>query len=344
MKSFKYHIKSIKQEDWDYYYEISNRKLKHPFNSRRSHKQFIKNYFYRAGKEQVFEFIKFLPNEKLNNDRLKHTSSIFFLGVLLKTKTSIHDRVLTDINKPGYGEFPFIWFLTCLFHDFAFTVEDDEDTISKVETFDDLLRHYNIRDNLLKTDYYNNEFFPTNLVKNYFRYRRIDHGKLDHGILGGMYLYHKLLKIREEKFNRRENDLYWGEDLITQYAQACYAIAVHNIWIPKKENYPLYLKYDLNSLVENYKPISLDEFPLLFILGIVDTIDPIKIFQEVNLKPSEIMNNVMFEFHQNQISISVKENIPIDFEKLISNAKNLDGWLDVSVSTYKKRIEIIFSS
>ena len=78
MNTLKEHISSLKQSDWDYYAEIGNLNLENPFTSRISHKQFVKKYFKRSGKNNVLDFIKYLPYQKLNNNRIKHTNSIFF--------------------------------------------------------------------------------------------------------------------------------------------------------------------------------------------------------------------------------------------------------------------------
>ena len=176
------------------------------------------------------------------------------------------------------------------------------------------------------------EIFSQNTIEKYFIYR-LSQNKLDHGIVAGLYLFDKLLKIRQEKFNNRNSRLNWSEELIPQYAQVCHAITCHNIWLPDDKTKVEYEEYGLNSLIEGYNSISIDDFPLLFILGLVDTIDPIKNYHRLGFKTNEILENVMFDFQDNLISMTVRESSDLGISVLRKEVQTLEGWLAVNVNS-----------
>ena len=71
---------------------------------------------------------------------------------------------------------------------------------------------------------------------------------VDHGILGGILLYDRLVKIRRKKKEHNEDNLFWGKKLENQYKLAANAISLHNIWIPNETNTDVYKQYELAAL------------------------------------------------------------------------------------------------
>lgn len=340
MKSIKQHIAELEQTDWDYYSEIGNRELENPFTNKLSHKRFVEKYFKRSGKGAVLDFINLLPNKELNNNRTKHTNSIFFLGVLLYNKSNLHNDFFENLNSAEYRRFPFLWFLSCLFHDFGFEIEETIKSIEGIQSLADLKKKYSIDNCLLETKPKDISKLLFNEIENYFNLRLKNAKKIDHGIFAGLYFYDRLLKIRQTKIHDNETTLFWGKELEEQYAQVSTTIAVHNIWLPKKKDLNKYKKYNLNKLITNFKPIEFKDFPLLYILGIVDSIDPIKTYMRDGFSPNEILESIEIEFKENEVMIKNGEKSKLPFIKMTKNVESLKGWLNVEVENKNNELKL----
>ncbi|MDR7131642.1 hypothetical protein J2X69_004006 [Algoriphagus sp. 4150] len=340
MLSLKEHINRIRQEEWDYYSEIGGKNLQNPFTGKIDHFEFLRQFFSRSGKSQVLEIMDFLPNGKLDNNRTKHTNSIFFLGILLYERTNLRSPFFEEENASEYRRFPFLWFLACLFHDFGFTIENDRKSIYGIKNIADLKRKYNIQNCLLDTNPRNVNETLFSLIEPYFDFRLKEHTVIDHGIFAGLFFYDRLKKIRENKFNQRDTDHFWNQELEEQYAQVASAIATHNMWLPGEENFDLYRSYELNRLIDDFKPVKFNDFPLLFLLGIVDTIDPMKLYQQKGFSPDEILRSVYIEFNGESITVMNGQKSRLDFKLLIQKANTLKGWIKADVEFRDSVIEI----
>ncbi len=340
MTTVKEQISSLKQSDWDYYADIGNKELKNPFTSRLSHKNFVKKYFKRSGKNDVLDFIKYMPNQELNNNRIKHTNSIFFLGVLIYNRTNLQSDFFDNLNTAEYRRFPFLWFLTCLFHDFGFDIEKDSKAINGIKNLSDLKNKYSINNCLLKTKPKETNKVLISSIENYFKYR-LNNSKIDHGIFAGLYFYDSLLKIRKRKILNNETTLFWGKELEEQYAQVATAICVHNIGIPEKKDFKEYKKYNLDKLITDFKPLKFKDFPLLYILGIVDTIDPIKTYIRFGFRPKEILESLEMGFNENKVIFRNGKNSKLNFKKMIENADRLKNWLNVKIEHTDSELYLI---
>ncbi|RIJ45276.1 hypothetical protein D1614_23550 [Maribellus luteus] len=340
MKSIKDYISELSQTEWDYYSEIEYRELENPFTSRLSHKQFVIDYFKRSGKNKVLEFLDYIPERKLDNNRVKHTNSIFFLGILLYNKTNLYNEFFENLNTAEYRRFPFLWFLACLFHDFGFTVENDETAINGINNISDLKQKYSINNCLLQTNPKEVNQILFKEIENYFNYRISESKVIDHGIFAGLYFFDCLIKIRKKKIQQNDSSLFWGKELEEQYAQIATAIATHNIWLPKNDQHDIYKKYQLQKLIDNFKPIIFNDFPLLYVLGIVDTIDPMKTYMRQGFKPNEILENLELEFYENIIKIKNGSKSNLDFQKMTDNIKGLNDWLNIGIEYNKNELKL----
>lgn len=338
MKSIIEHIKTLPQEDWDYYSDLSEKDLDNPFINEITHKDFIRRYFIRSGKEDVIDQFS-VKIEALKN--ASHTTSIFFLGVILYYNTNLKDKVFKGVNPPGYKVFPFLWFMTSLFHDYAYQYEFDQESQNKILDLESLKKELDIANFLLDIKITGTSKKLFSCCREYFRYRREVMNVVDHGILAGAYLYDRLIKIREAKEAGNNDSLFWEKALEKQYALSSASIATHNIWLPKKEREEQYKAYNLEYLI-NFTPIKIKDFPLLYILGIVDTIDPIKAFIDVKSEIDEkyILENLLVSFKPNSITFINSENSRLDFKKIICKAMNFYGWLDVEISFSKNLLSI----
>lgn len=341
MKTILQHIKDLPRSEWDYYYDIDqNNELRNPFLDKNiTHEDFIFHYFKRGGKVDVLNTI----GSDISNIRYpNHINSVFFLGLLVYNNTGLKDKFRLGTNAPGYQTFPFIWFLISLYHDNAYHIENDSKLIIENHNLTQLRSNFNIEHYLFEDIRLRGVSKRLmNSCENYFKYRIEKKKVIDHGIFGGLLLYDRLLKIRRRKATANEETLFWGESLEDQYKLAASAIATHNIWMPNKNQYELYYKYGLNNLID-FTPLKFNNFNFLYLLGIIDTIDPIKTFVDDNLDEKYIFENLKMEFKKSSIVFSVVENSKLDFQKLVNKCKYYVGWLDVKVKYDYMKLEIIF--
>jgi hypothetical protein len=340
MKTILQHIKDLPRSEWDYYYDINQYyELQNPFiNDDISHIDFIFRYFKRGGKEEVFDII----GSDFSKIRYpNHINSVFFLGLLVYNNTGLKEKFSLGNNAPGYQTFPFIWFLISLYHDNAYHIEKDPELIKVNHNLTQLRLNFNIEHYLFENKLRGGSSRLMACCENYFKYRIEERKVIDHGVFGGLLLYDRLLKIRRRKAAVNEETLFWGEALESQYKLAASAIATHNIWMPKKNQYKLYSNYGLSNLI-NFTPLKFNNFNFLYLLGIIDTIDPIKTFIDDDVDEKYIFENLKMEFKKSSIVFSVVENSKLDFQKLINKCNSYIGWLDVKVNFDHIKLEIIF--
>ncbi|WP_437917686.1 hypothetical protein [Sphingobacterium sp. LRF_L2] len=343
MESILKEIQNASPYLWDYYHGIEdNDPLPIPFTETNAHSHFIYRYFKRAGKVDVFN-TSGIDSDTLH--RPDHINSVFFLGILLYYKTGLHRRYKMNTNAPGYKSFPFIWFLIALFHDNAYAYERDENEKKKldsIKTIDDLKAHFGIQHFLFDTRFRSNTQRLLNARNSYFYYRRnCGYKVIDHGLLGGILLYDRLYKIRKKKKREQEETLFWGPSLIYQYKMAANAISLHNIWLPEKEDEPLYHKYGLQNLI-GLRKLKFKDFPLFYLLGIVDTIEPVKAFEGSGFDSAYILGNLDISFSQRSVTISNKPGSELVFSKLTDKLRFFDNWLDLKYTISETSFTINF--
>ena len=325
-------------KNWDYYNRKNNQKIQ-DWNDEQEHRKFIEDFFEISKKENI------LNDFKIEIDDLSrpiHTNSVYFLGALFYEKLNLKELEKYERNDLS-KQFHFIWFLSALVHDFYHDKERKQEAfpeinedINSIKVENKLLAYIKENKKILEKNEKNEKFFKT--IPNYFKYRLRD-GKLDHGITTGIKLFDSLEKNRKVRKEQVENGvensiLYWGDDLTPLYAQASLSIAMHNIWSSgeKEEIKEKYRNLGLESLITGESdifPISIKDNPLLFLLGLVDTIEPIKTFN--CLEPQYVLENILIDFDKNKITISNKETSILSFERLIKNVKGLKDWLDVEL-------------
>ncbi len=336
-------IIELKNSEWDYYsdriHDELSTDLSNPFKDgvdRRQHFTFIETYFKIAGKGDVFEY--FSLNEDVFN-RAIHTNSVFFLGCLLYKHLDLKGKMNIEQFNSG-DHFFFVWFMTVLSHDLAYDYEMNSCKYTKDINYGDidgLKRMLNIEDkfDLLSEKKFNNtDKILVENIGNYYKYRYTEHCKIDHGIVAGLNLFQALEKNRtvmNRKPKEERGKLDWSEKLKPLYAQASFAVSVHNIWAPQtQETAEQYKEYGIENLQVVF-PISFQDFPLLFLLGLVDTLDPVKVFYDTS--PQCVLANISICFiNNNTIVFQNKEGSCLDFKELHTRAKSLVGWLNVKVS------------
>jgi hypothetical protein len=327
---------------------------------------FIQEYFILGEKEKAFD-LEFAEKLKRNGKNI-HTVSMYYIGCLL---SKMIESNLTDTLHeliPGFGQdfnykFIYSWFLTCLYHDIAFVIEDERGLIDCVGT-----PKFHLKEMFIKNGITYNVFdhkwtgeprytYSKYLVQNYFYYCLTYRGKIDHGIIGGFILYDRLKKNYEAKWNE-----YKSKNMITDQAQKAFfkldglswriqhldhfayisdAIIAHNIWYNK--DIELYKKFGLSKLKERTgNKISKRSNTLLFFLAIVDTIEPTKFFDKIS--PQWIWQNIDIHYDSSTNRVKIKILSPIlIYEKWLEKIKTLESWLYVSVEHSPEEMQIIIS-
>lgn len=181
-------------------------------------------------------------------------------------------------------------------------------------------------------------------VTRYLNYCINERGRVDHGILGGMLFYDRMLKNYMVAYTTHSNecahppeleDFYYRdrhfctEQLkIFSYISDC--ILSHNIWKQPADKREEYERYGLTQLLgENFRYISYENNPLLYILVIADTLEPLKAYQQANpnLRTEEIVDAIDIEYTPASRLLTFSSNSnKIDISILHSKAKSLAEW------------------
>ena len=275
---------------------------------------FIYNYFQTGGKSTLL--LRDYFDARNTDSRMRHVISSYFLGIWLREQIpalkksldqylehacdAIHEECMQSESPTiGGAQFLYIWFMSCLYHDMGYVIEDSDTMKGSVrklrcKVFDTLNGSCN-NSSLPKSP---GDMVPTTLFSGYRNYFRMCTEKgeifrqrncLDHGISAGILLY-KLMKEnyenkKEEKGTRKDsfefNNLLWSQKLLdTLVSQAAWAIIAHNIWLlptdaeDKKKR--VYEEYGLKDLIRDDPLIEPDKHPLLFLLCLVDSLEPLK--------------------------------------------------------------------
>lgn len=331
---------------------------------------FIQEHFEKGKKTQAFDF----PFQEEFNKKGKHqhTVALYFLGLHLqglfdeKLKQKL-SRLLPTYGFDSWYDFRYTWFLTCLYHDTASCIEQFSRNTFLPER-KKMLDYYLGKLDVQYTPYNHVPLrergrlvrFSELLVKNYFYYR-MDRGVLDHGIIGGYYLFDRLYKNFCEQ--TKNADLVVGKNLIRDglsyriehldhFAYIVDAIICHNLWCAYEPNViETYKEYGLDPLiigedsvnnnwghVQNQK-LNVKDYPLQFLLCLLDSIEPVKRFTEKDgcgVSAYEVLNRVSIEkAGSDAIKIErcpcLKRQNSSSFTGWMNSIKELSKWMDVTV-------------
>lgn len=333
---------------WDYYDERNHNRFnfKEVFS-----KKFIKEYFNEGCKENVFKIGNQFPTK-----RISHTISTFFLGIYLKYIIGLSEK---EEFKP---DFRYLWFLSCLFHDSGYQIENNKEEFPPhLFTLSKFIRIKNIsnRNNLLRK--WNPDELPSEFdlgtIENYYEYCRINLNFINHGYIGALLLFEGLVKnLRRikskaksagkdvsDKFNYPNNsNLWWSDSDIDLYKHAANSVLAHNIYLCTEEKYLTdYIDYKIENLVilnESEKRIS-RQYPLLFLLSLADTIEPVKAFP--NIAPECLLKRISFTKIKNGFQIKILDDC-LDPNHWFDTIYKMQQWLDVSVErdNYLKTVTV----
>lgn len=340
----KLYAEAIRNERfWNYYsddYACAKPRIEFEYSKLNSYtdcKEFIDAYIHRGGKGDI-PYAKNI--EELLPSRIKHIVSCFFLGIVIykrchKIRISIEKSLRISKTVESLSKhFSYLWFLACLFHDLGYAVEDRKST-SKAE--DDMYKGY-FKEQPRKPKGIP-ALYKKGVLKSYGFLRACLHSCYDHGIVGGITLYHDLCNYRrhiEEFFGLKHDGLYWGKELEKDFGFVSWVIACHNIWMIKEHSKDVagYKFWGLSDLIIRESKPNKFEYPIssgkntfLFMFCLVDSIEPIKVLEDTKMF-SKI--DIMFD------SSGVKLNLcklPTNLrKKYAEKILDLDSWLTPVIS------------
>ena len=319
-------------QTWEYYHYNQEINME-MFYDQSIMRSFLRSYLGKGEKSdvEIFEHITFMSEY-----RLQHTLSCFLLGIVLYEKIA---GISIGINKSikklpvefyecSSESFKYIWLLISIFHDFGYSYEDGK----TADNYDSLMKELDRRPSLIPNIY------SKSLLRNYAKYRLCKFGVNDHGIYGGIQLYSNLKTLREQKeeeqqrsgnSSNKDTKFYWGKDLMKRFSLAAWVIACHNIWLIKDDDISVscYKCHKLNGLIYSNTSREILKFPFLFLLCLVDSIEPLKCFKDI-----DALKQLSFEYSPNQLIIKNIGICPKKFSLYKHKIENLNGWLtDIDV-------------
>ncbi len=306
---------------------------------------FIRNYFDNLRTNYVLKnpadkFLEVL--DRITEFRAQHTVASFLLGVVVKEELSLDMRNWIRLydSKSSDASFGFFWSLICLTHDVAYHWErNSKKMIEQVLTVEDFCLYNNVQYNLLdKTEH-------ADLIRNYYRYRVGEDNKIDHGITGAILVYDALMTFYYEGTKQSQLNLC-GLRLRKNFPVFCLRIAetvaLHNMWRATNKTAAKYRQYNLGELIpdgSDNEKVLYKEDALLFLLGLIDTIDPIKGFcstegNRPRIPPKDVLHGFYIRF----VKRSGVKKMRLEFEnskfidKYMENIVGMEKWLDVSIN------------
>ena len=196
--------------------------------------------------------------------------------------------------------------------------------------------------------------YSQSLVANYFLYcpHELQFPVYNHGIIGGYLLFDRLLKgyvsaylhshpDRGESYPGIENFTWHSKSFsieqIPLFSHVADCIISHNIWKADLKEEAKYQEYGLSKLVgSNFQKIKFQKNLVLFILAVIDTIEPYKIYGDSLLMGKDafrIWKSIDLSFQNNVLTISSRYKCrPI--EKMYHKAKSLMSWADITDVTF----------
>lgn len=306
--------------------------------------KFIANYFREERKNKKISSCL----NRITPFRAIHTVSSFLLGLTIRDKLQFDTRSWRRLpgEKSPKGSFELFWSWICLFHDIGYFYEENPDKYAGNKTISELINALKIKNNLL------DESSHRELIENYYKMRIDTACKTDHGIVGAILLYDALIDLA------KSNNIYSKIKKHREFfAKICDTIALHNMWRATNSSVKEYNKYGLNELIpdESFNHmIYYNENPILFLLALVDTIDPIKNFcrdgrHRIPVTAVDVLENVYLRFigYSGLKRVDIRYNNSL-FNEYSNNIKDenmgLMSWLGTYVQyNTEKGLEKILS-
>ncbi|MDD3712622.1 MAG: hypothetical protein PHZ28_03895 [Candidatus Izemoplasmatales bacterium] len=316
---------------------------------------FIMEYFYTGGKASLFA-----NQQELT--RVKHVIMSYLLGVMILENTNLKQKFHNYLKKTLNLTENFIddkndnalyfWYLTSLFHDFGYIYENKLTTMGLEDNErSDIFMNSTSVNGQVYNFRMNTNRFPVNTYHKYYLYAFKNLKIHEHGFLGGNMMFNRMKENLVQKMKSESligktlsvkpfisEGLHWSINHLDIYRMLSFVVMEHNIW--RLDDESLAREYGLDNLLgDNYKRIDPENETLLFLLSLVDAMEPFKKFDNEIGKKSlnfevflNFLRNTRIEFEENKIKIS---NFTQDilFKEMENSVRDIKKWMNVE---YKK--------
>ena len=306
-------------------------------------KKFFKDLLY--DKNEKIELIDNII-ENMSEFRLNHTICSFLLGILLVEKFKFNfktwPRLLND--KSSNKSFYIIWGLACLFHDCCYKYEEKGEIrnypLEKYSTVLDFIYEEKIIYSLLE-NMYESDIDYKSLIENYYIYRIKNFQCIDHGISSGLVVFEMFYNLNLMKNEKIIYGMKLSDDFLNKISAICTTISRHNMYFVDENSVEanFYKTSGLEKLIINKDlKISYKNDVLLYLLGIVDTIEFYKSFNRNANDTTDysFMDYVDIEFENNSMSIISQKY----YEYIIKFKDSLTNWLKIDVNDIDNGIKV----
>ena len=336
MKSLYEHYQTLRES----YYQIpiDAESLFNGLSGKQNCYAFINDHFIKGNKKSVFTIPETYKQSYQIYGKHQHTVSLYLLGLLCKrlVSTRLKNRMQELFDISNWYHYEYTWYLTCLYHDITSVMEKDQtfafraDLVAESKLFDQTSK-------LLR--------FPKDVYINYILYRQ-SNGSAEHGIIAGTELFDRLYESFTKKTTGhdwetspvcRKGNLEWRREHPPHFAYIADAVCCHNIWLTPKDNVKLcdtYEQASLDTLIvkEDSDKLSFTQHPLQFMLCLLDTIEPIKRFE--NIPADVVLKNIYLDLRENGITLgwthTIKEHPKfLDWLKSVST---IGEWMQVGTT------------
>lgn len=305
-----------------------------PVSGKEECRRFIDKHFEKGSKEEVCSIPDSFREEYDLCGKHQHTVSLYLLGLCCKDLFSerIKSRMRELFDVKDWYQYEYTWYLTCLYHDVTSVEEKNRRFVDYADIGNSKL--FEQDEKLLR--------FSKELYTNYVEYRKKD-GSSEHGIIAGTALFDRLYKsfqCKTEDHNLdkervyEKNGLVWRKEHIQHFAYIADAVCCHNIWLASEndeERCEKYRKAGLGTLIVNSESdkLSFAEYPLQFVLCLLDTIEPIKRFE--NLSAYEVLNNIYLDIRRDGLTLGWTDLLKKQpqFSHWMESVSTVDGWMQV---------------
>lgn len=327
--------------------EFSFETLLTPLNSN----NFIRLMFFNENYINLVNKVKYPDDDSI--DRGVHTVSAFFMGIMLKEKLKISVKAIPRVCGDYHKSFLFFWAMICLAHDITYRIEREK-SIKEYKTLDDFVEKNKIQYNLL------NETQYSQLFRNYYKYRYDApvvgrKSRIDHGITCGIIIYDALMRRyyldvktkKEVPIFIAEDEWKFNKNFKKSAIKISETIARHNLWIADKKSKKYYEKYNLFELIEDdssfAKVAYAEKDSLLFLLGLVDSLEPYKCCGKDNKTDIyDLLQNIEIKFNSKNKYFTMTSKQYID-KDVINGWKTISKWLELKTEEYGENgIKITF--
>ncbi len=361
----------MNSDRWCYYRDMHNSINAQSLFNGNNAIEFIKSVFSHGGKGNAIH----LPHGEqfeMTEERANHALSAFLFGVLLRDGLKINMQELPKLHKEPTKNFLYFWSLTCLYHDFTTTLEaksrldrngNETDCsrryITELATMKKFCSYFDIKYSLIA------DSEDGTLIENYYNYRVQKYHAIDHGIASGMLLYDQLMKAYQNASKLAEakrgttftlNNLKYSTEYPKHILLIANTIAKHNMWRADADKVTVYQEYNLDDLIPNTGNTHIVSFDsktrnakdkLLFLLGLVDTLEPVKCIgrctnENPNHNPYIVLEKIKIELDPKMKAVTIKcpQNYFYDYK---NSTAGITNWMDLSTSIDEKNHSITFS-